>query len=191
MELNYAIAFLTSYNRWRRGDVSLNMPDPREIGIALDTVLAAVTEGGTGNSGVERPEPSPHFLQKGDSPETDALAHSGLCPVSYIARMTDLARKLERERDEARQQEQIHYDNLHEARSLAQAGYAKAERAEKMLRAAAAKADQWRECAEGLILYAREAREALNKAAADKWVLELQRLNADIARYERLKEGGK
>jgi hypothetical protein len=73
--------------------------------------LAAVTEGGTGNSGVERPEPSPHFLQKG-TPETDALAHSGLCPVSYIARMTDLARKLERERDEARQQEQIHYDNF-------------------------------------------------------------------------------
>jgi hypothetical protein len=48
--------------------------------------------------------------------------------------------------------------------------------------------DQWRECAEGLILYAREA---LNKAAADKWGLELQRLNADIARYERLKEASK
>jgi hypothetical protein len=48
--------------------------------------------------------------------------------------------------------------------------------------------DQWRECAEGLILYAREA---LNKAAADKWGLKLQRLNADIARYERLKEASK
>jgi hypothetical protein len=155
MELRDAILLLEYYNRWRRGeDESLDMPNPRDIGVALDTVLAAVTEGGTGNSGVERPEPSPHF---------------------------------QRERDEARQQEQIHYDNLHEA----QAGYAKAERAEKMLRHAAAKADEWRECAEGLILYAREAREALNKAAADKWVLELQRLNADIARYERLKEGGK
>jgi hypothetical protein len=113
MELRDAILLLEYYNRWRRGeDESLDMPNPRDIGIALDTVLAAVTEGGTGNSGVERPEPSPHFLQKGDSPETDALAHSGLCPVSYIARMTDLARKLERERDEARQQEQIHYDNF-------------------------------------------------------------------------------
>jgi hypothetical protein len=112
MELRDAILLLEYYNRWRRGeDESLNMPNPRDIGVALDTVLAAVTEGGTGNSGVERPEPSPHFLQKG-TPETDALAHSGLCPVSYIARMTDLARKLERERVEARQQEQIHHDNF-------------------------------------------------------------------------------
>ena len=80
MELNDAIALLTTYNRWRRGeDETLDMPNPREIGIALDTVLAAVIEGGTGNSGVERPEPSPHF---------------------------------QRERDEARQQEQIHYDNF-------------------------------------------------------------------------------
>jgi hypothetical protein len=227
MELKDAIAFLTTYNRWRRGeDETLDMPNPREIGIALDTVLAAVIEGGTGNSGVERPEPSPHFLQKG-TPETDAAempidrvdtaASRPCCIVNAdfarkleherdearelhrkslrereatekeVDAMLVRALKAERERDEARQQERIHYDNLHEA----QAGYAKAERAEKMLRTAAAKADQWRECAEGLILYAREAREALNKAAADKWVLELQRLNADIARYERLKEGGK
>jgi len=169
MELNYAIALLTTYNRWRRGeDESLDMPNPRDIGLAIDTVLAAVTEGHTGNSGVQRPEPSPHVLAR------------------VLVAL--------RERDEARQQEQIHYDNtlaMQKERDEAQAGYAKAERAEKMLRHAAAKADQWRECAEGLILYAREAREALNKAAADKWVLELQRLNADIARYERLKEGGK
>jgi hypothetical protein len=181
MELRDAILLLEYYNRWRRGeDESLDMPNPREIGIALDTVLAAVTEGGTGNSGVERPEPSPHFLQKG-TPETDALAHSGLCPVSYIARMTDLARKLERERDEARQQEQIHYDNLHEARSLAQAGYAKAERAEKMLIHAAAWAHQWRECAEKLESF------VYTPFAADEHAA----CAAALAEFKRLKEASK
>jgi hypothetical protein len=115
MELNDAIALLTTYNRWRRGeDESLDMPNPRDIGIALDTVLAAVIEGGTGNSGVERPEPSPHFLQKG-TPETDALLRQqdrDSTPYDLSAdQLVKLCRKLERERIEARQQEQIHHDN--------------------------------------------------------------------------------
>jgi len=46
--------------------------------------------------------------------------------------------------------------------------------------------DQWRECAEGLILYAREAR---NRTVTDE--RELARIDTDIARYKRLKEGGK
>lgn len=46
--------------------------------------------------------------------------------------------------------------------------------------------DEWRKCAERLILYAREAR---SKAVADKW--EFARINTDIARFERLKEAGK
>ena len=133
MELNYAIAFLTSYNRWRRGDVSLNMPDPREIGIALDTVLAAVTEGGTGNSGVERPEPSPHF---------------------------------QRERDEARQQEQIHYDNLISVQE---------------------ERDQWRECAEGLA-------DAFRGVPYDPYTVggfNAQKCKEALAEYRRLKEASK
>ncbi len=46
--------------------------------------------------------------------------------------------------------------------------------------------DEWRECAEGLILYAREAR---NRTVTDE--RELARIDTDIARYKRLKEGGK
>jgi hypothetical protein len=191
MELRDAILLLEYYNRWRRGeDESLDMPNPQDIGVALDTVLAAVTEGGTGNSGVERPEPSPHFQP---------------------------------ERDEARQQEQIHYDNFlsmqkerddtrrasalwksaskiwrrycantyaklcklererDEARSLAQAGYAKAERAEKMLRTAAAKADQWRECAEKLESF------VYTPFAADEHAA----CAAALAEFKRLKEASK
>jgi len=37
-----------------------------------------------------------------DTPETDAIAHAGLGESAYISQMTDKARSLERERDEAR-----------------------------------------------------------------------------------------
>jgi hypothetical protein len=81
---------------------------------------------------------------------------------------------------------------LHEARSLAQAGYAKAERAEKMLRHAAAKADEWRECAENLIDYARECLANLSWGSGyTRYNREMDTIRKDIARYERLKEGGK
>ena len=95
-----------------------------------------------------------------------------------------LVRALKAERDwiEARQQERIHYDNLHEARSLAQAGYAKAERAEKMLIHAAAKADQWRECAERLSAF-------VVPVPAD--MADHAGCAEALAEFERLKESGK
>lgn len=102
--------------------------------------------------------------------------------------------RVERERDEARQQEQIHYDNLDEARSLAQAGYAKAERAEKMLRHAAAKADQWRECAEDFAETFAGSRPALwarDEAYAKFEALKKAGVEAALAKFERLKEAGK
>jgi hypothetical protein len=40
MELREATTLLASFNRWRRGDESLDQPCPRAIGVALDTVLA-------------------------------------------------------------------------------------------------------------------------------------------------------
>jgi hypothetical protein len=134
MELRDAITLLASFNRWRRGeDESLDQPCPRAIGVAIDTVFAAVTEGGTGNSGVERPEPSPHVLARVlgalrernearaalDEERTitfrqaDAIEElerecdelKKRTPVEdaeWVWQMTDLARKLERERNEAR-----------------------------------------------------------------------------------------
>jgi hypothetical protein len=45
MELRDATTLLALYNRWRRGeDENLDMPNPREIGVALDVVLAALRE---------------------------------------------------------------------------------------------------------------------------------------------------
>ena len=38
---HYALAeFLQRYNDWRRGDNSLPMPDPKQLGIALDEAIA-------------------------------------------------------------------------------------------------------------------------------------------------------
>lgn len=39
-----------------------------------------------------------------DTPETDKIAHAGLPERAYISEMTHKARKLERERDEARKE---------------------------------------------------------------------------------------
>jgi hypothetical protein len=76
-----------------------------------DEALAAVTEGGTGNSGVERPEPSPHFSEtvaflrafnrwrRGD----ETLEQP--CPQEIgeaVDAACDEIERLERERDEAR-----------------------------------------------------------------------------------------
>lgn len=73
---------------------------------------AAVIEGGTGFSGAERPEPSPHLSIGGRemserlTPETEALlSDQSFDCVPYdeaAGQLADLARKLERERDEAR-----------------------------------------------------------------------------------------
>lgn len=67
---------------------------------------AAVTEGGTGFSGAERPEPSPHLRIGGremndrPTPETEAAVIASNGQWSYVLRET--CERLERERDEAR-----------------------------------------------------------------------------------------
>jgi len=43
MKLEQAVAILEEFNRWRRGE-EIPQPDPRQIGIAIDTVLANVGE---------------------------------------------------------------------------------------------------------------------------------------------------
>jgi hypothetical protein len=46
-QLQEPVAFLREYNEWRRGDESLDMPCPRAIGVAIDTVcdgIEATTE---------------------------------------------------------------------------------------------------------------------------------------------------
>jgi hypothetical protein len=80
----------------------------REERNILARAKAAVTEGGTGNSKVERPEPSLHLS---DTPETDAHSPAGYAIIrpdgvrtDYVP--ADFARKLERERDEAQMQYQ-------------------------------------------------------------------------------------
>ena len=38
---NESIAlFLENYNKWRRGDESIEMPNPKEIGLAIDCAVA-------------------------------------------------------------------------------------------------------------------------------------------------------
>jgi len=37
-----ALNLLRGYNAWRRGDLNMTMPDPEKIGIAIDTVCAAL-----------------------------------------------------------------------------------------------------------------------------------------------------
>jgi hypothetical protein len=121
-----------------------------------------------------------------DTPETDAtempidrvdtVASRPCCIVN-----ADFARKLERERDEAlalAEERKTYWDSEYRAYEIMRL----------LWKAATKERDQWRECAQGLILYAREAR---TKAVADKWGLEIHRLNADIARFERLKEASK
>jgi hypothetical protein len=39
MTINQAKEILKSHNRWRRGDESVSMADPKDLGIAIDTVV--------------------------------------------------------------------------------------------------------------------------------------------------------
>ena len=39
MELNKAIKILTVHQKWRRGDEELPATNPKELGIAIDTIL--------------------------------------------------------------------------------------------------------------------------------------------------------
>lgn len=40
MTLSTALTLLRTYNRWRRESGELDMPNPREVGEALDVVIA-------------------------------------------------------------------------------------------------------------------------------------------------------
>jgi hypothetical protein len=92
------------------------------------------------------------------TPETDSQLRTFDSLTKYGKRFTnrtgqvnaDFARRLERQRDEAR--------------GWAEAAWAKSDRAEKMLRHAAAKADQWRECADALALAIRRDDETTDAA---------------------------
>ena len=96
-----------------------------------------------------------------DTPETDANCwREGTS--EWVA--ANFARKLERERDEAR--------------SWAEAAWAKSDRAEKMLRIAAAKADQYRRALE---LIAEDCEAWLN-SESDEPSAELIKLVAKYAR---------
>ena len=39
MKLDEAVELLRYYNKWRRGNTDLLMPHPKEIGVAIDTIL--------------------------------------------------------------------------------------------------------------------------------------------------------
>jgi hypothetical protein len=38
------IEFLQRYNQWRRGDESIEQPDPKEIGIAIDDAIKCIEQ---------------------------------------------------------------------------------------------------------------------------------------------------
>jgi len=70
----------------------------REERNILARAKAAVTEGGTGNSKVERPEPSPHLKRK-----VSLSAEAAFEKIHHKLGWPKLVIKLERERDEARE----------------------------------------------------------------------------------------
>lgn len=39
MTTKQAISILKKYNKWRRGDSKMKMPDPTKIGVAIDIVI--------------------------------------------------------------------------------------------------------------------------------------------------------
>lgn len=43
MDIEKAKEVLRVHNEWRRGDDSLDMTDPKELSIAIDTVLQALS----------------------------------------------------------------------------------------------------------------------------------------------------
>ena len=42
MEIETALIILKRHNRWRRGDESLEMEHPAEVGVAIDTLVEFV-----------------------------------------------------------------------------------------------------------------------------------------------------
>jgi hypothetical protein len=150
------VRFLRTFNRWRRGDITLEQPSPREVGLAID---AACNE-------IERLE-----RQRDEARRASALWKSASkIWRRYCANTYAKLCKLERERDEARQQERIHYDNFLPMQD---------------------ERDQWRECAENLIDYARECLASFGGCGHPYCEREMDTIRKDIARYERLKEASK
>ena len=48
MEIQEAIEILKTHNKWRRGDLNMEfMMDPKDIGLAIDTVVEYFEEQGT------------------------------------------------------------------------------------------------------------------------------------------------
>ena len=39
MKIQEAVALLENHNKWRRGDDTLEMADPKELGIAIDLMV--------------------------------------------------------------------------------------------------------------------------------------------------------
>jgi len=124
-----------------------------------------------------------------DTPETDALLRQQDRDCTPYDRTSDqlvkLCRKLERERDEARQQEQIHHDNTLAMQKERDNALTELEmwrdgcivrEEDKVER------DQWRRCAEGLAFI-------VKNSAADYSILRDR--EAALAEFERLKEASK
>jgi hypothetical protein len=66
MTKNEARAILTQHNKWRRGDAD-NMPDVKELGVAIDAAIVALSDS-------ESREPMTENEMKQVISETSALA---------------------------------------------------------------------------------------------------------------------
>lgn len=79
MNTKETLLFLANFNSWRRGDDSIEMPDPAEIGAAIDDAV--------------------NFLRNYDQMEQEVMEHARLLGKSGEREAALLARidKLERE----------------------------------------------------------------------------------------------
>jgi hypothetical protein len=98
-----------------------------------------------------------------DTPETDAKVAPVIGFYSCATVPADFARKLERERDEARAAFAIATDRCVEAQSNERAGQAKCDRAEKMLRIAAARADELTQALKAILFFCEEDQQFASK----------------------------
>jgi hypothetical protein len=105
----------------------------------------------------------------------------------------DYIERLERERDEARQQEQIHHDNTLAMQKERDEAVLRREETVMQCELLAEDMRQWRECAEKLIDYARESLAQLAGwgSGYQRYEREMDTIRKDIAAFERLKEASK
>lgn len=100
MSAEDTINFLRRYNRWRRGDQTVEPPDPQEIGEHLEAAID---------------------LLRGDGTCLDCGAPlQAVRPGKHQCAYCDNIRHLERERDEARAQEDIHFETSRKLADLAE-----------------------------------------------------------------------